>query len=330
MSYPVESPIIQTISDQSIIGIFEDVPLADKNWFQTGGSARYYAEPSSGEQLGQVLNYAKDHNLSIFVLGQGANILISDDGFDGLVIRPYMKHITHKADAKSNVLVTAGAGVTINDLIEYCLSHNISGLEEFSGIPGTVGGSVYINLHYFEFLLSHFIVHAEVLEKATGKIYSVDNHWFNFGYNQSTLHQEDHYLITATFALKQITDLQTAYAQGRRTEIIRHRVKRYPATHTCGSFFRNFHDNEVALMSNGKKMIFVAYYLDKIGVKGNLRVGDAIVSYQHANMIVNCGSATSADIIQLVRTMQELVKKEFSIIPQPECRLIGFTEYPLL
>ena len=77
-------------------------------------------------------------------------------------------------------------------------------------------------------------------------------------------------------------------------------------------------------------MIYVAYYLDKIGVKGQLKVGDAIVSYQHANMLVNCGNARSADIINLARAMQEMVKKEFGILPQPECRLVGFKEYPLL
>ena len=83
-------------------------------------------------------------------------------------------------------------------------------------------------------------------------------------------------------------------------------------------------------MSQGKKLIYVAYYLDKIGVKGELTVGDAVVSYQHANMIINRGNATSADIIALARKMQELVFEKFGIIPQPECRLIGFKNYPLL
>lgn len=76
-------------------------------------------------------------------------------------------------------------------------------------------------------------------------------------------------------------------------------------------------------------MIYVAYYLDKIGVKGQLKVGDAIVSYQHANMLVNQGNATSADIVNLARTMQELVVKQFGITPQAECELVGFKEYPL-
>ncbi len=77
-------------------------------------------------------------------------------------------------------------------------------------------------------------------------------------------------------------------------------------------------------------MIFVAYYLDKLGIKGELSIGDAVVSFQHANMIVNRGEATSDDIAALARTMQSLVKEQFGIVPQPECQLIGFRDYPLL
>lgn len=318
----------QTITTQEIttpLIIQENIPLHDKNWFKTGGPARFYAEPFDANSFAYALAFARDHNLEIFVLGEGANILISDEGFDGLVIRPQIKSLMHTADA----IVTAGAGVTMDALIEYCLNNNILGLEEFSGIPGTVGGSVYINLHYFQFLLAQFIVSATVIERSTGIVKTVDLAWFNFGYNQSTLHDDQHYLVDATFKLTPATDIQTAYARGRRVEIIRHRTSRYPAKNTCGSFFRNFHTDEVTLESNGKKMIFVAYYLDKIGVKGALSIGDAIVSYQHANMLVNRGNATTNDIISLARTMQELVHKEFGIIPQPECRLIGFKEYPL-
>jgi UDP-N-acetylmuramate dehydrogenase len=310
--------------------IKEQVPLADKNWFQTGGSARYYAEPTTAQEFKQALDFAHEHGQSIFILGQGANVLISDEGFNGLLIRPQILTIEQQIAEDGSVLVYAGAGVTMHDLILYCLDHHIGGLEEFSGIPGTVGGSVYINLHYYEFLLDQFLLNGIIIHKKTGALETVSPEWFNFGYDYSTLMNHEHYLVSATFKLKKLTDLETAFARGRRQEIIRHRVKRYPATHTCGSFFRNFHDHEVTLTSNGKKMIYVAYYLDKIGVKGHLKVGDAIVSYQHANMLVNGGNATSTDIITLARLMQEKVRENFGIIPQPECQLIGFTEYPLL
>jgi UDP-N-acetylmuramate dehydrogenase len=305
-------------------------PLANKNWFGTGGPARFYCEPTTANQFQEAILYADAHELNIFILGQGANILISDEGFDGLVIRPMLTNITVTSHSESHALVKADAGVTMPHLIDYCLDNNLLGLEEFSGIPGTVGGSVYINLHYFEFLLAHFLVEAEIVHKKNGTIVIVDAEWFKFGYNDSALHKKDYFLINATFKLKHATDEETAFAQGRKTEIIRHRAHRYPQVRTCGSFFRNFFPEEVTLEVDNKKIIFVAYYLDKIGVKGTLRSGNAIVSPQHANMIVNLGTATSTDIITLAREMQRLVQEKFGILPQAECQLIGFKKHPLL
>ncbi len=322
-------PIIEHISALPPF-ITHNVSLKDKNWFRTGGNAEFFAEPSTGQEFQEALQFAKTHNLPITLIGEGANVLISDAGIAGLVIRPALKNITISPYDHEHMLLHAGAGVSMHDLIVYCLEHNLLGLEEFSGIPGSVGGSVYINLHYFEFLISQFLLSAQVIEKATGLMHEVDNGWFNFGYNYSTLHQNAHYLVLATFKLKKADALQTTYAQGRRIEIMRHRAKRYPTKNTCGSFFRNFHEHEVTLVSNNKKMIYVAYYLDKIGVKGQLRVGDALVSHQHANMIVNVGNATTADIIQLARTMQQMVFEQFGIVPQAECRLLGFDMHPLL
>lgn len=309
--------------------IATNIPLKDKNWFATGGNARYFYEPTTAHEFQQAVAFAHLQQIPLFVLGQGANILISDEGFDGLVIRPQLQEIKIFIQNGEH-FVKAGAGVTMPDLILFCLNNNLIGLEEFSGIPGTVGGSVYINLHYFQFLLAQFIVEATIIDRKSGLLHIVEPSWFEFGYNQSKLHDEKHYLVDATFKLTKATDIQTAFAQGRSIEIIRHRHSRYPSKNTCGSFFRNFFDHEVALTSNGKKMIYIAYYLDKIGVKGQLQVGGAIVSYQHANMLVNQGNATSSDIIALARTMQEMVKNEYSIVPQPECRLIGFKEFPLL
>ncbi len=310
--------------------ITADEPLAQKNWFGTGGPARFYCEPTNAQQFQEAIVYASTHSLDLFILGQGANILISDEGFDGLVIRPMLTAITTVSTTQNSALVKADAGVTMPNLIDYCLNNNLLGLEEFSGIPGTVGGSVYINLHYFEFLLANFLVCAQVLHKKTGILEVVDAQWFNFGYNDSQLHKKDYFLVNATFKLNCATDEQTAFAKGRKTEIIRHRAHRYPQVRTCGSFFRNFFPDEVTLEVDNKKIIFVAYYLDKIGVKGTLRSGNAIVSPQHANMIVNLGSATSTDIITLAREMQKLVQEKFGILPQAECQLIGFKKHPLL
>ncbi len=310
--------------------IQSNISLSDKNWFQTGGPAEFFAEPTTDVEMVHAVIRAQQENLPITLLGKGANVLVSDEGVAGLVIRPHLNELSHELITDQIAHVKAGAGTDLDELITYCLSNELLGLEEFSGIPGTVGGAVYINLHYFEFLLSHFFVGANVLDVRTGLIKVVDKEWFKFGYNTSKLHEGNYILLEATFRLIKAEWFELYYAQGRREEIIRHRRAKYPQKNTCGSFFRNFYESEVSLERDGKRVIWVAYYLDKIGVKGELSYGDARVSYQHANMIVNQGSATSHDIIELACAMQKKVKDAFGLIPQPECRLIGFSEYPLM
>ena len=310
--------------------ISRQVSLHDKNWFCTGGLAQLYAEPTDAAEFAKALGYAQEHSLNIFTLGAGANVLISDDGYDGLVIAPKLCDIGITAQSDTHSHVTAGAGVTIPDLINFCLDNRLLGLEEFSGIPGTVGGATYINIHYFEFLLSQFLVSAQVIERATGTVTTVDNAWFSFGYDQSTLQAGTHYLVSATLRLRTCSALEAQYAKGRSVEIIRHRAHRYPTKNTCGSFFRNFFEQEVTHLVSGRKMTRVAYYLDVLGLKGKLAVGGARISQSHANMIVNDGNASSTDIVALARIMQEKVLEHFGILCQPECQLIGFTKYPLL
>ena len=226
--------------------------------------------------------------------------------------------------------VTAGAGVSIQDLIDWCLDHELLGLEEFSGIPGSIGGAVFINIHYFQFLLSAFLVQATIVQRTTRHIIQVDKDWFAFGYDYSKLFDRQHYVVDATFAVKKGNALTTAYAKGRRDEIIRHRKQRYPNERTCGSFFRNFHEHELANVKNAKKLPYVAYYLDKIGIKGELAVGNAQVSHQHANMIVTKPGTTSSDVIALARLMQEKMLEHFGLVPHVECQMIGFKQNPLL
>ncbi|HBS48202.1 TPA: UDP-N-acetylenolpyruvoylglucosamine reductase [Candidatus Dependentiae bacterium] len=322
--------------------ILKNIPLHDKNWFQTGGPAKFFCEPQNENDFSKAVKFAAENNLKIFVLGEGANILISDNGFDGLVIHPKLSNITileqknlaafglnTKIDEQKK-LVTAGAGVKIQDLINFTLENNLVGLEEFSGIPGTVGGSTYINIHFIDYFLSDFLVAGQIIEKDSGQTIWVDKNWFEFGYDQSKLQSGQYFLINAIFALNEVSPLQAAYCKGRSDETIRQRNRRYPTSNTCGSFFRNFHADEVKIEINAKKMIFVAYYLDKLGIKGELKVGNAIVSPKHANMIESLRGATSSDIVNLAVKMQEMVYKTYGIIPHAECVLVGFEKYPFL
>ncbi len=305
--------------------IRKNISLKDKNWFQTGGKAKFYCEPKTYDDFVNSLEFGQNNGLKVNILGKGANVLISDNGFDGLIIHPKINFISKYN--RNNNLLTVGSGASIQDAIDWSLNKNLTGLEEFSGIPGTIGGAVYIDLHYFNFRLSDLLIKAEIIDKKTLEIKTVEKSWFDFGYNQSKLQEKKYYLLSATFNLKQVNNYKKYYSMGRRDEIIRQRSSRYPTSHTCGSFFRNFHDHELNSTNNLK---FIAYYLDKIGIKGALSHGDAIVSYKHANMIVNRGNAKSSDIINLARKIQELVFEKFGLIPVAECQFIGFDTYPLI
>ncbi len=307
------------------MNIQQDIFLQDKNWFKTGGPAAWYAQPETERDMQELISFAAALKKNIVVIGQGANILISDQGIDALVICPNINYLFVNEDQNK---VTAGAGVSMDDLIVFCLEKGLLGLEVFSGIPGSVGGAIFINLHYFSSLIQHYLISARVIERVTGKIIDVSTDWFEFGYNQSRLHDRNYYLISATFSLSPASQEAIAYARGRRDEIINHRKRRYPLERTCGSFFRNFFPNEVATCAG--QIPHVAYYLDIVGVRRHDGSGQAMVSFQHANMIVTKPGATTADIITVARLMQRQVYAEFGIIPQPECQLLGFSSYPLL
>jgi UDP-N-acetylmuramate dehydrogenase len=299
--------------------IEENVSLKDKNWFCTGGKARFFCRPQNEHEFQQSLLWALKHKVKAAVLGEGANVLVSDDGFDGLIICPMMRKISLSFNQDKN-FITADAGVNIQDCIDWCIDNSSLGLEEFSGIPGTIGGAVYINIHYFQFFLSQFLEQATLINTQTGEIKSFDNAWFNFGYDKSKLQEKEWLLLSATFALKPATDIQAAYAAGRRDEIIRHRNSRYPKEKTCGCFFKNFDKTQPP----------IAYLFDKLGFRGELKHGGAIVSSRHANMIINQDNATSSDIITLARIMQEKTLEVFGLLPQAECQFIGFDDCPLL
>jgi len=315
----------------SDICIQRNVNLADKNWFGTGGKAEFFAEPVTVEQMIFCLQWARDNNQTITCIGLGANILIADTGISGLVIRPAFRLITAVDDNNTDVLVSVGSGYSMHNLIDWCFENNIIGLHEFSGIPSSVGGAIYINLHFFQFLIEQFVVSAIIIDK-DGTILTVDRTWFLFKYNYSRLHEKEYYLVEVTFRLLKVDSKTVAYHKGRADEIKRYRAHRYPTKNTCGSFFRNFLPDEVSLEINGKKAIWAAYYLDQVGVKGAVKYGGAIVSFQHANMIVADPvlNPTSADIIACARECQKRVFDEYCLILVPECEFFGFSDYPLL
>jgi UDP-N-acetylmuramate dehydrogenase len=258
-------------------------------------------------------------------MGEGANVLISDAGIKGLVII-----LQNKNMQIINGLISIDAGVSMHHAIAFSLKNNWGGLEDFGGIPGSVGGAVCMNIHYFDALLSDFIETVTILDLESLEITEITKNACNFGYNKSLFLEKKLIVLAVTLRLKKLTSEETAYARGRHDEIVRQRSRRYPPTRTCGSFFRNFFPHEYEQAKGKTKVPYIAYYLESVGVKGQLSSGKASVFSLHANMLVTSEGATSHDVVSLATIMQQNVYNQFGLWPVPECQLLGFEKNPFL
>lgn len=297
--------------------IQENVTLKLYTTFRIGGPAQFFCEPVNSDEVIEALSFAKENSISAFILGLGANILVSDNGFQGLVIRQRNETIS----AKDN-LITAEAGATIENLINIALAENLTGTEDFSGIPSSVGAALYINIHYFDAFIANFVRSALVLNRETLKIQEVDPSWFNFNYDSSRLKTDkDHILLEAHFELKKVDDYTKHEAIGKSKEIIRTRKYKYPSEPSVGSIFQNLNLEEQK--HYGLPTRSVAYLIDVCGLKGT-RVGDALLSHRHANMIVNIGNARAEHVLELAQIIKGKVKERFGVDLKFEVQLVGF------
>ena len=180
-----------------------DVPLAPFTTFGIGGPADLLARPRTPDELADVLRWARAEGIDWFLLGLGANILVGDRGFRGLVIKNEAQGFSFDRDGR----LTAGSGAVVADLIEHSCEEGLSGLEHYQDIPSTVGGALWQNLHFLSWPheRTHFV--EEVLESARillpdGDVIEVGVDWFEFGYDDSRLHHSDEVVLEATFALE--------------------------------------------------------------------------------------------------------------------------------
>jgi len=303
------------------MNILENIPLKPYTNFKIGGPARFFCETKNTREIIESLKFAKEKNVPTFILGLGANILVSDDGFPGLVIRQQNKKIRIEVGSRSGI-ITAKAGATIDKLIATALKGNLVGIEDFSEIPSTVGGALYINLHYFDAFIGPFVKSALVLNKNTLKVEEVDQSWFRFDYDNSKLKTDNDYiLLEASFKLRKVNDYKKYEAIGKAKEIVRTRRRRYPLEPSVGSIFQNLSEEEQRRYNLPTRS--VAYLIDVCGLKGK-RIGDAVLSHRHANMIVNVGNARAADVLELAGIIKKSVKEKFKTDLKFEMELVGF------
>ena len=275
--------------------------LAPHTTFGIGGEADFFYVARRPEDLIKAIKGAKEAKIPFFVLGEGSNVLVSDSGFGGLVIKNQCDRI-FLSDKK----ITCQSGARLNDLVGLSCENSLSGMEFFAGIPGTIGGAVYGNAGAFGKAVGDLLTEAIILN-SQGRIEKVKKEYFEFGYRESKLKKTKDILLSATFELKKGEKEKIKKKVQKNLENRRKKLPRKEKS--AGCFFRNVVDNRFII--NGKK-ISAGFLLERVGAK-QMRQGEAAVFTRHANILVNLGKASSKDVRRLANFLKKKVKEKFDI-----------------
>jgi UDP-N-acetylmuramate dehydrogenase len=290
-----------------------NVPLRPYTTFKIGGPADLLYEADSADALADAIVTARRAEVPFFVLGLGANVLIADKGVRGLVIRNVASH--HQFGDDGRLWVESGA--VMSKIIPEAVRLGWSGFEHYVGIPSTVGGAIWQNLHFLSpaperertMFIAEVFESAELLtEESTRQ--TVDRDYMQFGYDDTILHHRNDFVLAATFQLeRKDPDIMHRIMQ----ENLSWRGARHPWLDwhpSAGSIFKKIEG------------VGAGRLVDQCGLKG-FHVGDAQISHIHANIMVNLGNATSADVIALIRHAQAAVKERFGYDLEPEINFVG-------
>lgn len=289
------------------------VPLAPHTTFKIGGPADVLYDATSCDELATAVATARQLGIPCFVLGLGANILVGDLGYRGLVIRNVATHVKFHDGG----VVRAESGTVIGELIPQVVGRGLSGLEHYIGIPSTVGGAIWQNLHFLSpaperartMFISEVVRDVELLD-AAGNRRLVDRDGMHFGYDTSILHGSGHVALAVTFALE---PGDTAVMHRVMQENLSWRGSRHPWLEyhpSAGSIFKKIEG------------VGAGRLIDQCGLKG-FRMGGAQISHIHANIMVNLGGATAADVHALIAHAQRAVEEKFGQRLEPEIGFVG-------
>jgi UDP-N-acetylmuramate dehydrogenase len=290
------------------------VPLAEYTTFKIGGPADVLYRARNAHELGAAIRAARELGVPHFLLGVGANILVGDGGFRGLVIRNEAEEIEFLDETR----VRAASGVRVyHDLIQATVKRGLGGLHHFVGIPSTVGGAIWQNLHFLSpaparerTVFVEEVVESATILSAQGEVRSVGRDYFRFGYDYSILHDRPDVVLDVTFKLE-----PTPEAALRETirENLQWRDDRHPDLWlypSAGSIFQKLEG------------VGAGRLVDQCGLKGHV-LGGAQIFHKHANIIVNLGGATAADVRALIALAQETVRRELGYELTPEIGFVG-------
>lgn len=280
-------------------------PLARKTTLGVGGAARLYAEPASVEDLQALLREARARQVEVFILGRGSNLIVPDEGVDGIVIA--LAHATWSTfEVRPDGRVWAGAGLRLKMLCGSAASSGLVGFEFLEGIPGSVGGALRMNAGAMGGWMFDVVEEVQMMSRA-GEVTTLPKAAMHVDYRHCA---ELHHAIALGALLRPAS---RAEAGSIRSQIEAYKIKRQksqPRESSAGCIFKNPAGDSAGRL------------IDECGLKGE-RVGDAEVSTVHANFIINRGNATSADVLELVRRIRARVSQARGVDLQPEVLLYG-------
>ena len=302
----MNNSLFETIEKNTLAEVAINEPLSKHTTYGIGGPAEIMVFPENKTDLIQIIRTARKMNQPVSILGSGSNILISDNGIKGVVIS--LKNTLKLIEIKNQKLY-AECGSMLGRIVKQAVKHNLIGLENLNGVPGTLGGALVMNAGAWGGEISENLVQVELIDE-DGKLRYLQKNEINFSYRQSSFNKKD-ILLSAEFLLKkadkEIINKNFVEAQtGRKsTQPLNKR--------SAGSLFKNPKGH-----SAGK-------LIDEAGLKG-FSVGQAKISDKHANFFINEGNASSRDMLQLIKKAHQTVKEKFNINLELEVKLMGFNK----
>jgi len=283
-----------------------DEPMSKHTSFKTGGLADFYIIAKSEEEIKNIVNYASTNNISLYIVGNGSNLLVSDEGIRGIVLKIALDKIEIE-EKENKITVKAGAGVKLMALAQKLKKEGITGFEELSGIPGTVGGANFMNAGAYGKELKDILVQTKVLNKETEKIETLNNKEQELVYRGSIFKTGKYIILETEFELQKgnIQEIEQ-----KMDEYLKSRKEKQPIEYpSAGSTFKR-----------GEGYI-TAKLIDECGLKG-YSIGGAQISEKHAGFIINKGNATSKDIMDLIEYTKKKVFEKYGVEIKEEVEII--------
>lgn len=304
MSIELSEKLIQIIKTR--------VLMANHTSYKIGGPAKYFAEVSNIDDLLTVIDWAKNNKIEWFVIGSGSNLLVSDDGFDGLIIKLVEDFCQITYNQEQNLYI-CGAGVSLGKLVNFCKSNSLIGSEFLCGIPGKIGGAVKMNAGLKTDWISSLIKWVKILNN-DGSVCAYDKNEITWKYRHSSI-DNDQIILEVGIRLNKAKDKEEQVVSIKKIEsLLKTRKEKQPYQYpSCGSVFKNPENH------------YSAKLIEDAGLKG-FCLGGAQVSEKHANFIINKDKASAKDIVYLIQKIQNAVYKKNGIMLYPELKFLGFNE----